>query len=641
MSTQIQIASSGGGNITVGTTPVTSGTNGRVFFQAGGVVQQDGAFNWDNTNKRLGIGANATSPTAALYIRTNLTSANDVLDIQNGQYGNPLFRIRDMSTASPIANFFFSGLILGGNSGVTRRFDLGGFGLGASFGDSASNAVWENNQGNIGDGQGTSVIAVSSNLYVNQQTTKKYKFEAVTGNFGIGNVGTLGARLDVRAQGALSTDIAFRVRNSGDTTNLIESRGNGHLIVSNSNFADVFTAQNSLESFRVGGGNLNYVRTTQSGNLTFIIRNGASSNALITLNAGAGNSVFWENLFGFETTTKNLTVFGGSAISGGNSGNSVMWVRSGTSTPSASFADMFGIYSADITADNAAPHFRTENGSIIKLYQNASVTTSQGVADALTNLGLLATSVIDFIPVPDAYEIFRGRTFRYDSTTVDTYAGIATLNNASSLGQITGTTNFYQKFVRLRYYRTTVSTGIMTSVRSTDLQWYVGGGFRFVTTFRVSDTAFSSNCQQFYGLAGTTAELVYGGVSQVLVRTNLNIIGVGSDNGDTNLQIFYNDASGNDASKIDLGVNFPANRTAGAEMTTMYSIQIYNEVNSSQVKYEVINLETGAIAQGTLTTDLPAATQGLSIHATRAAGSPITGTGQFELHKWGCSDIIK
>jgi len=212
--------------ITVGTTAVTSGTDGRVFFQAGGVVQQDSAFFWDNTNKRLGIGANATSPNSALFIRTNLTTANDVLDIQNGQYGNPLFRIRDMSTASPIANFFFSGLIFGGNSGVTRRFDLGGFGLGASFGDSVANAVWENNQGNIGDGQGTSVIAVSSNLYVNLQTTKKYKFEAVTGNFGIGNVGTLGARLDVRAQGALSTDIAFRVRNSADTANLIEIAGN-------------------------------------------------------------------------------------------------------------------------------------------------------------------------------------------------------------------------------------------------------------------------------------------------------------------------------------------------------------------------------------------------------------------------------
>ena len=228
MSTGINIAPSS--DITVGATAVTSGTNGRVFFQAGGVVQQDGAFNWDNTNKRLGIGANATSPTAALFLRTNTLVANDIFTIQNGQYGNNILRVRDNVTASQstVGSIFVQARIYGSGSTITgTEFDLGGYGLGASYGDNGSNAVWLNNQGNVGDGTGSSVIAVSSNLYVNLQTTKKYKFEAVTGNFGIGNVGTLGARLDVRAQGALSTDIAFRVRNSADNDNLIESAGNG------------------------------------------------------------------------------------------------------------------------------------------------------------------------------------------------------------------------------------------------------------------------------------------------------------------------------------------------------------------------------------------------------------------------------
>jgi hypothetical protein len=89
---------SGGGGITIGTTAVTSGTIGRVFFQGtGDVVQQSASLFWDNTNSRLGVGA---TPSTAV-------------------------------------------------------------------------------------------------------------------------------RLDVRAQGALSTDIAFRVRNSADNDNLIESAGNG------------------------------------------------------------------------------------------------------------------------------------------------------------------------------------------------------------------------------------------------------------------------------------------------------------------------------------------------------------------------------------------------------------------------------
>ena len=54
MSTGINIASSSG--LTVGTTAVTSGTDGRVFFQAGGVVQQSASLFWDNVNERLGVG---------------------------------------------------------------------------------------------------------------------------------------------------------------------------------------------------------------------------------------------------------------------------------------------------------------------------------------------------------------------------------------------------------------------------------------------------------------------------------------------------------------------------------------------------------------------------------------------------------
>jgi hypothetical protein len=45
-------------------------------------------------------------------------------------------------------------------------------------------------------------------------------------NVGIGTT-TLGARLDVRAQGASATDIVFRVRNSADTQNILAVNGAG------------------------------------------------------------------------------------------------------------------------------------------------------------------------------------------------------------------------------------------------------------------------------------------------------------------------------------------------------------------------------------------------------------------------------
>ena len=48
---------------------------------------------------------------------------------------------------------------------------------------------------------------------------------------GVGSSATPQARLEVRAQGALSTDIAFRVRNSTDTANLLSVDGVGNLTI--------------------------------------------------------------------------------------------------------------------------------------------------------------------------------------------------------------------------------------------------------------------------------------------------------------------------------------------------------------------------------------------------------------------------
>lgn len=72
--------------------------------------------------------------------------------------------------------------------------------------------------------------------------------------------------------------------------------------------------------------------------------------------------------------------------------------------PSADVANQHAYYSADQAAGNAAPHFRTENGGVVKLYQQAHITDAPGdtaannattinaILVALENLGLLATS---------------------------------------------------------------------------------------------------------------------------------------------------------------------------------------------------------------------------------------------------------
>lgn len=239
------------------------------------------------------------------------------------------------------------------------------------------------------------------------------------------------------------------------------------------------------------------------------------------------------------------------------------------------------------------------------------------------------------ITYASAIETYRGININNNSTTLVAEGGVVMSTTGSLLAQSVASTNLATKQTRVRVYTTTVSGGRLQGTRGSAQLFFIHGGFRYVCDFNISDTGFSSSCQQFYGLGGQTGDLVFGGVGGVLVSTLANIIGVGSENGDTNLQIFHNDATGT-ATKINLGVNFPANRTVGAIQTTVYSIELFNAPNSNNVSYSVKNAENGADAKGIITTNLPLTSLGLNFFASRTMGNPsITGSGQFDLMKLG------
>lgn len=241
------VISGGGGAIAVGTTAVTSGTVGRVFFQgAGDVVQQDSSLFWDNTNKRLGVGA---------------TPATTV-------------------------------------------------------------------------------------------------------------------RLDVRAQGALSTDIAFRVRNSADNTDLFKHQGNGEWICRN-NAGNNFLYWNASGLLQIGTSfshNCSIQTTLNNSSIS------TTSNRMVIGSSSHNLDIFKDGNFQFEEASGVVQTSGIGAIS----------LKNAAVIPSANTGDRFMFYSADIIAGNAAPHFRTENGSVIKLYKQDLPTspTNAELATFLSNLGL-------------------------------------------------------------------------------------------------------------------------------------------------------------------------------------------------------------------------------------------------------------
>ena len=236
------------------------------------------------------------------------------------------------------------------------------------------------------------------------------------------------------------------------------------------------------------------------------------------------------------------------------------------------------------------------------------------------------------MPNMTAHEVFRGVTYANNSTTETTFGGITMGTTATAVARSVSSTSYATKQIRKGFTASVVSAGRYTGTRGTALLWYIGGGFRFVTEIYISDTAFGSGCRQFYGLTGQTTDLTYS--DSILVETMTNVIGVGSDALDTNLQVFHNDATGT-CTKVDLGANFPANRTSGSALTTTYSIELYNANGGNTIIYRVTNNETGSIAEGTLSTNLPLSTQGLNFCASRCMGAGITNTGQFDISVLG------
>jgi hypothetical protein len=85
--------------------------------------------------------------------------------------------------------------------------------------------------------------------------------------------------------------------------------------------------------------------------------------------------------------------------------------------------------------------------------------------------------------------------------------------------------------------------------------------------------------------------------------TFLRCVGIAYQRGvDANLQFIHNDGAGL-ATKIDLGASFPVPTT---DQSVIWRLVLYSPPGPTQrVTYEVTNIDTGAQATGTVTTNLP------------------------------------
>jgi hypothetical protein len=367
MATGIQISPSS--DITVGTTAISNGTEGRVLFQgAGNVVQQDANFTYDNTLKRLGLRAVGTAATDIPFNIQN--SAGTVNLLQQNGVGSILARSND--------TFSYAGLFYRSDSANGWSLTNSHLGYGQGTGIETVNTTSYILSGGV---RALSINTVAGGTYksygifnwgsangprltIGENTSDPQLSLSGTGNLGLGTY-TAGARLDVRAQGALSTDLALRVRNSADTVNLYYQDGTGYSIWRNnagnkfmywdaSGLLQLGTVGNETLSIGASSTAISRIDTTSS-----LFLSGPSSHKFMQYNNGN---------FQLEEASGILQTSGAGGFS----------MKNASAIPSASTADRFIMYSADIVASNAAPHFRTENGNIIKLYRETAATIGTG-----------------------------------------------------------------------------------------------------------------------------------------------------------------------------------------------------------------------------------------------------------------------
>lgn len=288
------------------------------------------------------------------------------------------------------------------------------------------------------------------------------------------------------------------------------------------------------------------------------------------------------------------------------------------------------------SADNAVARFDAATG---KLLQNSVVTiqddgslTLPAVAAPATPAASTATLIsrdmasrqlLAVVP-PEGNEWlaqpFLGRskvawaTSPGNSTTLTT-TGLTLTASGTATARNVDVTNLFASARRTGYV-SVATAGSSCGTRSANRQFWRGnaaglGGFTFVASFGISDAAAVTDARLFAGLLANGA--VIGNVNP---STLLNVVGVGSDSGDTVLSIITNDNAGT-ATKTSLGAAFPAD----TQSTDLYELALFCPPNAARIAYRVTRLNTGDVASGSLTADLPVNNQLMAPHFWRNNGT--------------------
>lgn len=276
------------------------------------------------------------------------------------------------------------------------------------------------------------------------------------------------------------------------------------------------------------------------------------------------------------TFTSSPTLNSGATISNGVT----LVAQSDPSAPSAG-RDIF--YAKTIAGGYTAPAFKNPTNAAVQL-QSAFANKRIGILFPINNAN----------PTVTGLNGFTGTVSAVTTTTTSMFTRANRFSNSSTA--TAGTlANYYQNAA-------SYTLGSATTPAY--------GGFYFVIRFGIADTVASP--RSFFGVSSAV-----GAPTNVEPSTLTNSIGVGQGAANTNLFVYYGGSAAQ--TPIDLGANFPT----GTSNTDLYELTLFAPPTSNNtVYYQVIRLNTGNVASGTLTgtagTVLPANTTYLAIRNWRS-----------------------
>jgi hypothetical protein len=200
----------------------------------------------------------------------------------------------------------------------------------------------------------------------------------------------------------------------------------------------------------------------------------------------------------------------------------------------------------------------------------------------------------------------------------DAQIGLVVSATGTATSENVATTNLFTYMRRRSWRVTTASTSATAGIRGGALQWTLGGtgaglgGFHMVWRWGPATGVATATHRAFVGMRNSTAA-----PTDVNPSTLTNCCGMGYDSADANIQFLYNDGSGT-ATKVDLGSGFAKPNT---DLTSVYEVALFAPPGTTQtLNYEVTNLVSGAVATGTVTTDLPSTTTLLTPYSYMSVG---------------------